>query len=119
MNDTNCPNCGAPITGDTCPYCGTEFARPEEALKLALGRRVSVSFEADGHLYEFDMVLDSARISASTATEGVYSDGMLYHSIHMAPEYEADLSGRLVASVKHGCSGLLFCRRLFPEEERV
>lgn len=21
---TNCPNCGAPIEGDKCPYCGTE-----------------------------------------------------------------------------------------------
>ena len=22
---TNCPNCGAPIIGDKCGYCGTEF----------------------------------------------------------------------------------------------
>ena len=22
---TNCPNCGAPITGDKCEYCGTSF----------------------------------------------------------------------------------------------
>ena len=21
----NCPNCGAPINGDLCPYCGTAF----------------------------------------------------------------------------------------------
>lgn len=21
----NCPNCGAPITGDKCEYCGTHF----------------------------------------------------------------------------------------------
>lgn len=21
----NCPNCGAPVTGGTCAYCGTEF----------------------------------------------------------------------------------------------
>ena len=21
---TNCPNCGAPFTGDKCEYCGTE-----------------------------------------------------------------------------------------------
>ena len=24
---TNCPNCGAPITGSTCEYCGTVFPR--------------------------------------------------------------------------------------------
>lgn len=23
----NCPNCGAPIRGDECPYCGTSFTR--------------------------------------------------------------------------------------------
>ena len=23
----NCPNCGAPIRGDECPYCGTAFTR--------------------------------------------------------------------------------------------
>lgn len=23
----NCPNCGAPITGDKCEYCGTEFSQ--------------------------------------------------------------------------------------------
>lgn len=24
---TNCPNCGAPITGDVCEYCGTVFKK--------------------------------------------------------------------------------------------
>lgn len=22
---TNCPNCGAPVNGKTCEYCGTKF----------------------------------------------------------------------------------------------
>ena len=25
MNKTNCPNCGAPITGPKCEYCDTIF----------------------------------------------------------------------------------------------
>ena len=25
MNHLNCPNCGAPIDGDKCEYCGTHF----------------------------------------------------------------------------------------------
>lgn len=25
MNQTNCHNCGAPITGPECEYCGTRF----------------------------------------------------------------------------------------------
>ena len=24
---TNCPNCGAPITGSKCDYCGTVFQK--------------------------------------------------------------------------------------------
>ena len=27
---TNCPNCGAPITGPRCEYCGTQFERRHE-----------------------------------------------------------------------------------------
>lgn len=34
MNQTNCPNCGAVITGPECEYCGTRFnirvEEPEE-----------------------------------------------------------------------------------------
>ena len=25
-----CPNCGAPIHGDRCEYCGTSFKNPQE-----------------------------------------------------------------------------------------
>ena len=25
MSNFNCPNCGAPISGDRCDYCGTQF----------------------------------------------------------------------------------------------
>ena len=25
---TNCPNCGAPITGPVCEYCETVFSKP-------------------------------------------------------------------------------------------
>lgn len=27
MEPTNCPNCGAPIKGGRCEYCGTEFVQ--------------------------------------------------------------------------------------------
>lgn len=31
---TNCPNCGAPITGAKCEYCGTIFNAREDTLAL-------------------------------------------------------------------------------------
>lgn len=30
----NCPNCGAPIRGDECPYCGTVFTRKYDGYEL-------------------------------------------------------------------------------------
>lgn len=29
LSITNCPNCGAPITGRQCEYCGTMFSAPK------------------------------------------------------------------------------------------
>lgn len=30
----NCPNCGAPIRGDECPYCGTVFTRKHSGFDI-------------------------------------------------------------------------------------
>ena len=30
---TNCPNCGAPITGRACEYCGTVFPGRQNVIK--------------------------------------------------------------------------------------
>ena len=30
---SNCPNCGAPITGDRCEYCGTVFRKEKQESK--------------------------------------------------------------------------------------
>lgn len=30
----NCPNCGAPIHGDECVYCGTAFTRKNEGCDI-------------------------------------------------------------------------------------
>lgn len=30
----NCPNCGAPIHGDECPYCGTVFTKKYDGFDI-------------------------------------------------------------------------------------
>lgn len=30
----SCPNCGAPIRGDECPYCGTAFTRKSKGIDI-------------------------------------------------------------------------------------
>ena len=116
MVDSNCPNCGAPAKGLACEYCGTPLKGPQEALSLAIGKTVSVSFEHDGRLYEFDMRLDNVRMDATMDPTGIYSDGMLVRTLYGQMEYEASLNGRLVPSVKHGHEGMWFYRELAPEE---
>lgn len=32
--DYNCPNCGAPVTGRVCEYCGTRHAKESEHIRI-------------------------------------------------------------------------------------
>ena len=34
----NCPNCGAPITGSACEYCGTAHAKKAEQVRIEVER---------------------------------------------------------------------------------
>lgn len=34
----NCPNCGAPIKGKTCEYCGTHHAEKSEKVQIEIKR---------------------------------------------------------------------------------
>lgn len=37
---TNCPNCGAPITGSKCEYCGTVFETAERIYQMDASERI-------------------------------------------------------------------------------
>lgn len=113
MAKTNCPNCGAPIVGSACDYCGTAFENPEKVLALAIGRKVSVSFEDMGRLYEFDMVVDRLDIAAECDTFHSW-DGL--HVVSSEPRYNAVMNGRLVPSERHGRECMYAVRDLAPEE---
>ena len=55
VTSTNCPNCGAPIKTDRCPYCGTEFVEPT-IMAVYADNRVFMSFEvfdADERINEY------------------------------------------------------------------
>lgn len=47
--DTNCPNCGAPITKSQCEYCGTVFvdlAEQEEKMELLRKEQARLKIQA-------------------------------------------------------------------------
>lgn len=63
MNETNCPNCGAPVRGPHCPYCGTLHCSEKELMQMALGRRARVEFETDeGHTVCFELFIKNLGI---------------------------------------------------------
>jgi predicted amidophosphoribosyltransferase len=53
MNDiTNCPNCGAPITGSRCEYCGTVFKFNNDRIsKLKMENQVLQNLIVTNELY--------------------------------------------------------------------
>ena len=55
----NCPNCGAPIKGSKCEYCGTVFEKPDDIYKTNI-------FYADDLIIE---ELSASIISASQASQ--------------------------------------------------
>jgi len=89
---TNCPNCGAPKTGSKCPYCDTTFT---DIAAMAIGKKVRMSFEADGVTYEFDMVTESATLDCRSNPTSYYADGMRVFT-SCSPEYGFSFGGYVV-----------------------
>lgn len=56
---TNCPNCGAVITGPKCEYCGTVF-----------------KFEPVQHTSVCELMIDSKRIANAVKMEELYASAL-------------------------------------------
>ena len=113
MDRMSCENCGAPITGDTCPYCGTRHELPIQT--MALGKTVSIRFEHQGMLYEMDVSIEHFAMDDVGDEVSFYTyDGPVF--THSRPDYRVSISGRAVPSVKHGRECLWAVRELEPSE---
>jgi len=53
----NCPNCGAPITGATCEYCGTIFY---DFANLEIGKPVYIRMKVNDSLLIFKAIVTNA-----------------------------------------------------------
>lgn len=45
----NCPNCGAPITGKVCEYCGTRHAQEAEQVRIDVNYEYTIIRDWDGN----------------------------------------------------------------------
>lgn len=66
----NCPNCGAPINGDLCPYCGTAFI-DWSAIDVRKPNWIKVKFD--------DKIVLVKAILADASIHAEYSEPMSYY----------------------------------------
>ena len=58
---TNCPNCGAPIDGDKCPYCGTEVI---DLCCLDTDKPFFIKIRHNGQILRFRVITRSINIES-------------------------------------------------------
>lgn len=88
MTTFNCPNCGAPITGDLCPYCGTAFI---DWSSIDLHKTNWIKIKMDNRI-----VLVKAMICNLTVTqqdpnpESFYADDRCYTKVYCNPSMQIE-----------------------------
>lgn len=85
-----CPNCGAPVHGTVCQYCGSE-----DALLFGLepGTPVMVSYKLNGKRITFQLSIEALTMTASGYDE-LYADNRIFKIC--GDGYDVNLAGRLI-----------------------
>lgn len=104
----NCPNCGAPIKGALCDYCGTVFY---DLANVELGQKSFLRIKISGTVLVLEAVPVRFNIRNTEPHEIFYADGKPYETF-VEPEYEVDIKFRCVPDEK----GRLFAK-VRPQEE--
>lgn len=72
---SNCPNCGAPIDSEKCPYCGTVFV---DFAAMDADKPFFMKIKKNGAVFVVKVILNSADMCSHTTD--LYRDNMLYTS---------------------------------------
>lgn len=90
--ELNCPNCGAPITGERCEYCGSVFydwacidADKPFFIKYKHGNMVRMS----------KAVLTGITFTEECTPVSLYADNVIYRTVQQ-PELEIEASFKVV-----------------------
>lgn len=79
----NCPNCGAPITGATCEYCGTVFY---DFANIELFKEGYLRMKIENNLNIFKAVPTNIKVENTAEEITLYADNAPYVNI-AKPEY--------------------------------
>lgn len=101
--ELNCPNCGAPLKGGECEYCGTLTEIPVD---LMIGKEIEIRFEHDGVTHEFRTRVTSLGLASTCETTTLYADAVPYITL---PSFgiEMSLTGTLVSKSFYGRENVL------------
>ena len=101
--ELNCPNCGAPIIDNVCPYCGTYFY---DFATLEIGKVGHIKINHGEFHNIFNACLTDISTNLECNTNGLYGDGGLILS---KPIYDMTLD--LSFHVMPDDEGVYFLRR--------
>lgn len=86
----NCPNCGAPITGDRCEYCGTLFY---DFANIEIGEIGYFRMKIYDNLFIFRARVNNIEITKTYEPVSCYADNVIIETISQSmPEINLSLS---------------------------
>ena len=74
-NVFNCPNCGMPITGEKCEYCGTVFI---DWAVIDANTPVYIKFRKDNKIMRAKCRVSSFAFNQTSEAESFYADNEAY-----------------------------------------
>ena len=85
MNENlNCPNCGAPVSGEICSYCGTviyDFAT------INMDKPTYIKLKKDGNLFIFKALLTELSVEYRYDQMELYGDDRILDVVRV-PEFD-------------------------------
>lgn len=94
MKKKNCPNCGQPITGEKCEYCGTVFI---DWAVIDMNTPVFIKFRYNGKIMRARCIMSGLDLRYnSPSTEYCYCDNQIYTRC-MEPEVLQEIDIHLYA----------------------
>lgn len=94
-NFLNCPNCGAPIESEICPYCGTVFI---DFASMDTDKPFYLAIKHNGTVIKCKAMIEHAQLSTTFDNEAccLYADDRVYDTFSYPPKNYLDIHMVLV-----------------------
>lgn len=113
---TNCPNCGAPIDGDKCPYCGTRLINIAD---LDAGEPIWLIFKdrLRGISRGIRVLVNSINVNEHIEPNGIfYADNVEICRVNHTHEISVEIDGVLTDNSK-GFYGIAVDQKVAEDPE--